>query len=131
MLISMESQFKLVFYSILAGMFTGVLFDIYRLFRGIEKPSRIITFIEDILFWIFAGLLVFIFLLYTEYICEGVYLYLYIALGVYVYFRFISLWYLKIMYKVVKNVSKIFRVVKNLVIYPLKIIFYKIENKNK
>lgn len=131
MLIPMESQFKLVFYSILAGMFTGILFDIYRLFRGIEKPSRIITFIEDILFWIFAGLLVFIFLLYTEYICEGIYLYLYIALGLYVYLRFISVWFLRIMYKLVKNISKFYRITKNLVIYPFKIIFYKIGNKNK
>ncbi len=131
MIISINTQVNLIFYSILAGILTGFLFDIYRIIRGFENPDVIITFIEDILFWLFAGILVFIFLLYTSYLYMGGYLYLYIAMGLYIYLKFASKYLLKIQYKLIKIVSKTFRIMKNLMIYPFELIVYKIINKNK
>ncbi|AYF53819.1 spore cortex biosynthesis protein YabQ [Clostridium botulinum C] len=131
MLIPIQSQFNLIFYSVLAGVLTGMLFDIYRIIRGIENPNRILTFIEDILFWIFTGILVFIFLLYTGHVYVGIYLYLYISLGIYIYIRFISIHFLKIQYKLIRGIFKFLRILKNLLIYFLEIMFYKVTRKNK
>lgn len=131
MLISIETQFNLILYSILAGILTGILFDIYRLIRGFENPDRIVTFIEDILFWVFAGLLVFIFLLYTGYVYVGVHLYLYIALGLYIYLKLVSTRFLRIQYKFIKTLSRILRVTRNFLLYPLELIVCKIVKKNK
>lgn len=131
MLISIETQFNLILYSILAGILTGLLFDIYRLIRGFENPDRIVTFIEDILFWIFAGLLVFIFLLYTGYVYVGVHLYLYIALGLYIYIKLVSIRFLRIQYKFIKSLSRTLRVIRNFLLYPLELIVCKIVKKNK
>ena len=89
MLIPIRSQFNLIAYSVLAGVLTGVLFDIYRIIRGMENPNKLLTFIEDILFWIFAAISVFAFLLYTGHVYVGIYLYLYIAFGLYIYIRLI------------------------------------------
>ncbi|EES91956.1 spore cortex biosynthesis protein YabQ [Clostridium botulinum D str. 1873] len=108
-----------------------MLFDIYRIIRGIENPNRILTFIEDILFWIFTGILVFIFLLYTGHVYVGIYLYLYISLGIYIYIRFISIHFLKIQYKLIRGIFKFLRILKNLLIYFLEIMFYKVTRKNK
>lgn len=131
MIISINAQFNLIFYSILAGILTGLLFDIYRFIRGFENPDAIITFIEDILFWFFAGILIFIFLIYNSYLYMGGYLYLYIAMGLYIYLKFASKYFLKIQYKLIKMLSKTLRIVKNLIIYPFELIVYKIINKNK
>ncbi|CAG7839012.1 spore cortex biosynthesis protein YabQ [Clostridium novyi B str. ATCC 27606] len=131
MLIPIQSQFNLIFYSVLAGVLTGMLFDIYRIIRGIENPNKILTFIEDILFWIFTGILVFIFLLYTGHVYVGIYLYLYISLGIYIYIRFISIHFLKIQYKLIRGIFKFLRILKNLLMYFLEIMFYKVTRKNK
>ncbi|KEI00734.1 spore cortex biosynthesis protein YabQ [Clostridium botulinum] len=131
MLIPIHSQFNLIFYSVLAGVLTGVLFDIYRILRGFENPNKILTFIEDILFWIFTGILVFIFLLYTGHVYVGIYLYLYIALGIYIYMRFISVHFLKIQYKLIRGIFKFLRILKNLFVYFLELMFCKVTRKNK
>lgn len=131
MIISLHNQFNLIFHSILAGIITGILFDLYRIIRGFENPSRIITFIEDILFWIFTGLLVFIFLVYSSYVHVGLYLYLYIALGLYIYLKVLSKYLLRLEYNAIKVCSLFIRVIINMLCYPLNLVFYKIINKNK
>ncbi|MCY6371965.1 spore cortex biosynthesis protein YabQ [Clostridium ganghwense] len=131
MIIPINAQVNLIIYSILAGVLTGILFDIYRLIRGFENPDVIITLVEDVLFWVFAGILVFIFLLCYSYVYMGTYLYLYIALGLYIYIKFISKYFLRIQFRLMKMLSKIFRIIKNLIIYPIDLLIYKIINKNK
>ncbi|MGY0373612.1 spore cortex biosynthesis protein YabQ [Clostridium sp. JNZ J1-5] len=131
MIISLENQFNLILHSILAGIITGILFDIYRLIRGFENPDRVLTFIEDILFWIFAGLSVFIFLIYSTYVYVGVYLYLYIALGLYIYLKLLSKHFLKAQYRSIKFITSFLRVTRNIFLYPFQLILYKIIDKNK
>lgn len=131
MIVPINIQVNLIVYSILAGVLTGILFDIYRIIRGFENPNIIITLIEDMLFWIFSAMVVFIFLLYNSYIYIGGYLFLYIALGLYVYLKLLSSEFLKIEYNVVIISSRIFRIIKNIAIYPLELIIYNIINKNK
>lgn len=131
MLISMTIQIKLVFFSIFAGIITGILFDIYRVLRGFENPKKILTFLEDILFWIFASLIVFIFLLLTNYAYMGIYVYMYIALGIYIYIKLISKIFIKIQYRIIKIGGKIFRITKNTLMYPFDLVLYKIKSKNK
>lgn len=131
MLIPIRSQFNLIVYSVLAGVLTGVLFDIYRIIRGMESPSKVLTFIEDILFWIFASISVFAFLLYTGHVYVGIYLYLYIAFGLYMYMRFISIYFLRVQYKIVNSLLKFLRIFKNIFFYCIKICFYTLTGKNK
>ncbi|MFU0824383.1 spore cortex biosynthesis protein YabQ [Clostridium sp.] len=131
MLIPIHTQINMILYSILAGILTGLLFDIYRLIRGFENPNRILTFIEDILFWIFAALLVFIFLLYTGYMYVGVHLYIYIALGLYIYVKLMSKYFLKIQYRFMMFLARILRVMINFLLYPLQLMLCKIAKKNK
>ena len=53
--LELNMQFNIVIYSILAGIITGVLFDIYRVIRGLNS-KKILTIIEDILFWILISI---------------------------------------------------------------------------
>ena len=42
-------QFSIILYALLAGILTGLMFDLYRIIRGSKVPKVIIV-VEDILF---------------------------------------------------------------------------------
>ncbi|MCT8977485.1 spore cortex biosynthesis protein YabQ [Clostridium sp. CX1] len=131
MIISISEQFRLVIFSLIAGIITGVLFDSYRLIRGFSSVNKIITFIEDTLFWIFTAVVVFIFLLYTNYAYIGVYVYMCIAIGIYLYIKLLSHIFIKSQYKVLGILGKVLRISRNLILYPFQVIVYSIKRKNK
>lgn len=131
MLFSLSRQFNIIIYSLLAGVITGVLFDLYRVFRGFECPNKIITFIEDTLFWVFTSIVVFIFLLITNYAYIRAYVYAAIGAGVFLYMIILSRTFIKVQYKFFRGIAKIFRVIFNFLFYPVKIVFYNIKRKNK
>lgn len=130
MVIPLIMQAKLVCYSIIAGVLTGFVFDFYRTFRGFENIHKLLIIIEDILFWILAGILIFIFLLYTNQAVIGVYVYVWMILGVYLYMKLISKGLTKIQRLLICNISKLLRIIINIVIYPFRLIFYNLGSKN-
>lgn len=131
MLISITTQIKLVFYAVIAGGLTGFLFDVYRIIRGFKNSNKVLTFIEDALFWIFAAILVFLFLFTTRYIYIGIYLYMYIALGLYIYLKVISKSFIAIQSRIMRTSGKAFRITKNVMVYPFELIVHKLKVKNK
>jgi spore cortex biosynthesis protein YabQ len=131
MVISISQQFRLVIFSLMAGLITGILFDSYRLIRGVSNLNRVITFIEDMLFGVFTSVVVFIFLLYTNYAYIGVYVYMCMGIGVYLYIKLFSRLFINAQYKIFRALGKIFRIVKNFVLYPFQLIIYSFKRKNK
>lgn len=123
MVISIDMQVKIVLFSFLGGLLTGVLFDLYRVLRGFNT-IKIIIIIEDILFWILCSIVVFIFLLYTNYAFITPYVYLCLSLGILFYIRVISKVFLKVQYSMIKYISKTFRVLFKHIMYPFRILFY-------
>ena len=75
--LDLSVQFDIVIYSLLAGLLTGVLFDAYRIIRG-SNISKIVIWIEDLLFWMLCAVIIFTFLLYVNYAFLGFYVYLFI-----------------------------------------------------
>lgn len=130
MIISLSAQINLLVYSFIAGMIIGILFDLYRLMRGLSNPKKAITIIEDILFGIFTAIIIFIFLLYTNYAYTGFYVYMWIAFGIYIYFKFISRLFLKILYNSLRVIIKSIRIFLRVLFYPCKLFYYNF-NKNK
>ena len=52
----------------LVGIIIGLLFDIFRVLRKVFKTKDILTYIEDILFWILTGIII----IYSMYrFCDG------------------------------------------------------------
>lgn len=131
MIISMEDQVRLVFYSLASGILTGVLFDIYRLIRGFQNPNKFITLIEDTLFWILAAIVIFIFLLYTNHAFIEPYVYICIAVGLCFYLKLISKYFIKWNNFIINNIIKIIRIVNNILIYPFQLLIYTFKQKNK
>lgn len=131
MIISLSRQVDLLVYSFTAGMIIGVLFDLYRLMRGFSSPKKMVTVIEDILFGIFTAIIIFIFLLYTNYAYIGFYVYMWIGLGIYIYFKFISRLFLKILYNSLRVIIKVIRVFFKILLHPCKLLYYNFNKKKK
>lgn len=122
MIISINTQLRLVVFSLLAGMLTGVIFDLYRVIRGMEKIPKFIIVIEDILFWILTSIVIFIFLLYTNYAFSGIYVYLYILLGLVAYLKLFSKLLIKIYIVLLESISMILRITLKYLTYPFRIL---------
>ncbi len=131
MIISISTQIRLIIFSIIAGIITGILFDFYRLIRGFKDLNKIITFIEDTLFWIFTAIIVFIFLMYTNYAYMGMYVYILLGVGICLYLKFFSNLFIELHNKLFKVVGRLFRVFIYIIIYPFQYLIYNIKRKNK
>ena len=105
----------------LNGMFIGFLFDFFRILRKIFKTKNLITYIEDILFWILTGISI-IFCMYK--FSDGslrLFMFLGLIFGIIIYMLTFSKIIMKIFVKLIN-------IVKTFVITPLKFI-YKILKK--
>lgn len=124
----LEIQLNILFYSIIAGMIIGILFDLFRNIRGKNMPL-IVIFIEDILFGIFLAIVIFIFLIYTNFAFLGTYVYLFILISCIIYFSFISLYVISIQQKIGRALLKGARIVVKNVLYPFRLAFFKVRKK--
>ena len=112
--LQISMQFNIVFFSILAGIITGILFDMYRIIRGLSN-FKAVMIVEDILFWILASIIVFTFLLYTNYAFLTPYVYIFICCTILLYMIFISKYFYSIEKFILDIIFKIIRVIlKNL-----------------
>ena len=114
-----DSQIKIFAIFILDGLLIGLLFDFFRIVRKAIKTSNLITYIQDITFWILTGILI----IYTIFVYNDgqirLYMFLAILIGVIIYFITISKKIFNISLKFIELFKKLFK----LLILPIKIIF--------
>ena len=128
--LEINMQVNIVMYSFAAGIITGILFDIYRIFRGFSK-IKVITIIEDLLFWSLSSLIIFTFLLYMNYAFLTLYVYVFMVISLCIYLKFFSRFLYNLEKEFVQRFYKVLRVILKNIIYPLKIIIYKVTDKRK
>ncbi|WP_454052568.1 spore cortex biosynthesis protein YabQ [Clostridium sp. Marseille-Q7071] len=126
----MEQQIILFAFSLLSGVLIGVLFDIYRIIRGFEDVGAIITIIQDVLFWIATGFIVFIFMMYTSYAYMSFNVFVYVSIGLFVYIKLISKIFINVLHNVLLAIGKVLRVIFNTLSYPVRFCLYKIIRKS-
>ena len=112
---------------ILNGFLIGILFDIFRILRKSFKTKDIVTYIEDILFWIITG----IFLLYSVFRFNNgeirLYMFIAILIGVLLYMLILSSYIIKINVKIITSVKNLFQKIFNVFFKPFKKLFDKIR----
>ena len=91
----------------LTGVIIGVLFDFFRILRRTIKTCNIITYIEDVLFWILTGLLVLYNIWYFNNGEIRIFMFLGIILGVLIYMSTLSNILITILTKILKSIIKV------------------------
>lgn len=127
-------QFILFNIYILTGIAICLLFDFFRALRKNFKTSNNVTLIEDILFWIIAG--IFLILIINKFSYGELRLYPLIGLviGIAVFFRFISRFTIKIYITFIYYIKRVIVVIANLIVSiflnPTKNFIIKYKNNN-
>lgn len=110
-----ENQLELFLIFITNGIIIGILFDIFRVLRKTFKTNDIVTYLEDILFWILTGIII----LYSIFTFNSgeirLFMFLAICIGATIYLFLFSSYFIKI------NVT-ILNILKNIILKIIKII---------
>lgn len=130
MLLPIIDQFRIVLCGLLAGIIVGVLYDVYRIARG-NNVTKVILVIEDTLFWILCAVVVFIFLLYTNYAVIGMYIYTLIFIGFIIYLKLFSRFITSVEKRILNVIGIFFRTVINHLSYYFRLIFFKNKSYKK
>ena len=116
------------------GLIIGLLFDMYRVFRLYYKPNKIITFIQDLLFWIVIVAVTFYFLLKSNSGELRGYNFVGLILGVVLYMYTLSKLLYPLFVKTFKLIIEMFKKVFKILFTPfnlLKVILKPYINKLK
>ena len=104
---SQEQVFILFF---IIGTIIGIIFDFFRVIRKSFKIPDHITFIQDILFFIMAGIIIIYGIIILNSGEIRLFLFLAIFFGMLIYFLTISNLYVIILYEIVNLCKKIFKI---------------------
>ena len=108
----MDNQAFLFVIFILNGISIGILFDTFRILRKSFKTIDIVTYIEDVIFWILTGVIT-LFFIFTYNNGEiRLYVFLGIILGILLYMLTISKYIIKVSVKIILFLKEIL-VMKN------------------
>ena len=121
-------QIHSFFIFILIGMLISIIFDIFRILRKTFKTADIITYIEDIIFWI-VTLLIIIFSIFLFNNGElRFYLFISMLIGILIYMLFISKYFITINVFIINFIKKIFYNILHILSKPIKL-FYRVIKK--
>ena len=116
------NQIQLFFIFIINGLLIGLLFDFFRILRKAIKTSDFITYIEDILFWIFTGLII----LYSIFTYNNgeirLFMFIAILIGIIIYMALISKFIISANMLIINTVKKIFSTIFKIIKIPLNLI---------
>jgi spore cortex biosynthesis protein YabQ len=110
--------------TVMSGILIGLMFDGYRVLRGIVKPKIIFTDIGDLLFWLVATFLVFGALLFANWGEVRLYVFIGIMVGIFLYAKLLSkpITYilLKVWRLIVTVMGFVIKIFKMVVWYPVR-----------
>lgn len=114
-----ENQAILFIIFLLNGIIIAFLFDIFRILRKSFKTSDIVTYIEDILFWILTGLII-IYSIFTFNNGEiRFFMFIAILIGSILYLLYLSSYVIKINVTILLFVKKIVLKIFSIIIFPI------------
>ena len=108
---------------IVSGIIIGIFFDIFRILRKSFHTPDIVTYIEDILFWLFTGAFLLIVLFRFDDGQLRIYNIIGILIGVVIYILSISKYFIKINVAIINFIKKIICKIIKIFLYPIKFIF--------
>ena len=120
--VSVTNQAYIFLCSIIGGLVIGFVFDFFRICRKIIKTTNIITYIEDLLFWIIVAIIIFFLVFMTN---DGElrwYAFLGVLLGVIFYNLIFSAYVIGISVTVINFIKKIILFILKIILFPIALI---------
>lgn len=113
---------------IASGVLIGLLFDLFRILRKTFKTSDIITYIEDLLFWVLTGIIILYFIFVFNNGEIRLFMFLAIVIGTIIYMLLFSSYVIKVSVIIINFSKKTLAKIFSLLSLPFNY-FYKILRK--
>lgn len=101
------------------GILLGVLFDTYRVLRGVFRPPWMITSVADLLYWLVAAGLAFLALVLGNWGELRFYVFIALFAGVALYYRLASRYVVKIIVTLLKLLASSWRTAKQVMRFTI------------
>lgn len=123
MILSMNEQFRLFFSAVAMGIAGGLAYGFIRIFRLYVVHNIIGIYIEDILFWLFYSIFVFLSMLCLNYAEIRPYIFMGIFMGFALYRLLLHKWVIKML----KPFIMFLRLLAEIVLTPVMVLFYPLK----
>lgn len=117
----MSSQATLFLLTVVLGMFTGFIYDIFRILRKSIKHKSFIIQIEDVVYWIIVSFIMFYFMLNKNNGEIRFFTIIGLFLGMVIYFYTASIFVMKVSIAIINIVKKVIITIFNIVKIPINI----------
>lgn len=122
MYINNLNQLSSFFVFICVGFLICILFDVFRVFRRVFKTPDIVTYVEDIVFWIISGSITLLSIFIFNNGELRLYIFIGIIIGTILYILFISKYFIKIGVVVINTVKNFFICIIQILAKPYNIV---------
>lgn len=123
-MVFLQEQIMIFAVAISFGIFTGVVFDFYRVFVVYKRMSRYVLAVFDFIFWVFITFLFVFILLSSNWGQIRAYIFFALGIGVLIHYQFISKFITEGFNCFFRLLSKILRWVTYKVLLAVGIIFF-------
>lgn len=121
-MVPLSQQFLYMVVTVGTGLVMGIVFDCYRVWRGLVKPHRLLTPITDFLLWVFLTGIAFGLLLFSNWGEVRAYVFIGLALGFFLYWRFCSHLFIKMCRRLFQWLAKLVNILIQVVIFPFSLV---------
>jgi spore cortex biosynthesis protein YabQ len=101
------------------GILLGVLFDTYRVLRGVFRPQWLITSVADLLYWLVAAGIAFLALMLGNWGELRFYVFIAMIAGVSVYYRLASRSVIKLIVSLLKLLVRTWRTINKVFVFTV------------
>ncbi|KNZ68892.1 spore cortex biosynthesis protein YabQ [Thermincola ferriacetica] len=113
--------------TVCGGFLLGLLFDFYRVARGVIRPKKIITHLGDLIFWIISTFIIFLFLLLGNWGEIRLYVFIGLLLGSTIYLKIFSSRVIKTILLIIKAIRTIKLEIVKVVLFLYRIVGYPVN----
>jgi spore cortex biosynthesis protein YabQ len=112
-------QIQIFLVTLLTGAFLGIIFDFYRVLRGVFRPRFVMTTVADFIYWIVATATVLVSLLLCNWLELRLYVFLGLLGGGAAYYRLLSRYAIYLMIRVLRCIGWLLRWGKKIFVYTV------------
>ena len=122
MITYVSEQIYVFLVTLYGGIIIGLIYDLYRIFRGIFNPKKIATMIEDFIFWMVISIAAVSILIFGNDGELRFYTFLGFVLGALLYNRLLSRIVIKSIVIILITIKRILMKIFYIIIYPVKVL---------
>ena len=121
--ITVSNQLFIFASCLVCGVIIGLIFDVFRIVRRLVRTSIFATIIEDIIYWIIAAVVFFLFVLGVNSVELRLYQFIGAFLGMALYFLTVSKQIINVSVCIVQFMAKVLAAVFKVIFAPILFIF--------